>query len=149
MNWHKWWDKCFYLRNYVSFKCVDYSCYIVFHVLSILINKHEVIKSHDYKIIKCLSTFIIHMTHIKFLLTHILRHLTLLWENLCIEISIRRPTPVMLLIVNPHSHTHNHLNISLSHSLLWQGKSIWSSLIRSFKPQTQSNESPSNLTNFE
>ena len=59
-------------------------------------------------------TTIIHIIHVRSLLTHILKHLTLLPEDLYIEIRILRPAPVILLAVNPHNHTHKHLNISSS-----------------------------------
>jgi len=49
---------------------------------------------------------------------------------------------------NPHNHAHNHLNISSSHHLIWQGKSIWSTLISSFKYQTLPNEPLSTLTSW-
>jgi len=70
-----------------------------------------------------ISQFIFLMSDFYWLTTH--RHLTLLLEDLCIEIRIMRPAPVILLIVNPHNHAHKHLNISSSHHLVWQGKFIW------------------------
>jgi len=70
----------------------------IFNINLTFSNKHNSSNYHNlHKIIKCLSIFIIHITHLRFLLIHIHRHLTLLPEDSCIEISILRPAFVILL----------------------------------------------------